>query len=498
MPETNGTAKQIEQSFQNRVENFGVTSGVFNWFFRRPDDGLTISPYWSELRDRQLREFPHREGNDILSGAVSSVVKWGKNLSWVCEGPQRVVTKYQETLAQSEYGEGWGTLLSKSLEDFLTQDKGATIELIGAGSPDGPLQGPVLGLAHLDSQFVQPTGDPEYPVLFHNMKDGKVTASHKIHTTRVIRLVDMPSPNERLCGIGFCAVSRVIAASEVLLKLARYKNEKLSDMPAAGLLILNNILSRQWDDATANHERGRRKTGSEIWSNIMALFSVDPSQPAKAEFVSFAGIPEGFDELQSTNIYVSIVALAFGVDPREFWPMSQGPLGSGRETEVQSEKAKGKGKADIIAMFERAINWRVLPSSVAFRFDFRNDEEDRLRADINRTKTETIMHMWDSESYRAGLQPPVSALLIQQMLADNVPDYFKPDFLAIDATDEEELTDTERDEKSLGHRIALNQDGRVIANRQKSPDDIRTIIEMNYKSGLISSEEYLRYRLSGE
>lgn len=492
----NKAAPDVEQlSIQRRVDDRN-NGGVYSWYFKRPDDGLTIAPYWSQLRDRQLREFPHKEGNDILAGAIASMVKWGKNLAWLVEGPNRVVNRYQETISQAEFGEGWGTLISKVLEDYFTQDKGATIELIGGGRPDGPLVGPVLGLAHLDAQFIQPTGDPTYPVLFHNMKEGKVTESHKLHATRVIRLVDMPSPDERMNGVGFCAVSRVIAASEVLLKLARYKNEKLSDMPEAGLLVLNNIMQRQWDDAQANHQRERRKMGSEIWSNIMTLFSLDPAQPAKAELVSFADIPEGFDELQSTNIYVSIVALAFGVDSREFWPMSQGRLGSAQESEVQAEKAKGKGKADVTAMIERAINWRVLPASVNFRFDFRNDEEDKLRAEINEKKVNSIMAMWKPESMAQGIAPPVNALELRQMLADNVPDYFKPDYLTVDVTDEEELTDTETEEKSYGgSRVVINSEGKVVSHRYKNTDMVLQMAEQNYRAGLIGLDDLIEFRL---
>ncbi|NIV29053.1 MAG: hypothetical protein GWN58_05950, partial [Anaerolineae bacterium] len=59
-------------------------------------------------------------------------------------------------------------------------------------------------------------------------------------------------------NVGFCGVSRVIASSFVLLKLAQYKNEKLSDLPQAGLLLLNNLLPKQWEDATKGHEQDRR------------------------------------------------------------------------------------------------------------------------------------------------------------------------------------------------------------------------------------------------
>ena len=43
----------------------------------------------------------------------------------------------------------------------------------------------------------------------------------------------MPSPNELMNDVGFCAVSRVIGSSEILLKLNTYKNEKLDDLPEA-------------------------------------------------------------------------------------------------------------------------------------------------------------------------------------------------------------------------------------------------------------------------
>lgn len=460
-----------ELSLQRRTEQ-ASSGGVFQWWFSRPVDGSEISPWWSPARDRDLRDFVMREGNDILQGAVGSMVKWGKTLSTVVEGPTRVASRYQETLANAEFGEGWGTFASKGLWDYYTQDKGWTIELIGDGDPDGPIRGPVLGLAHLDSQHVQPTGDIVYPILFNNPKDDR---PHKIHATRVIRIVDMPSPNEGANGVGFCAVSRVIASSQVLLKLARYKNEKLSDMPEAGLLILNNILPKQWDDAQANSQRQRRKLGNEIWSNIMTLFSIDPAQPATATLTSFANLPEGFNELTSTNLYVNIVALAFGVDPREFWPVSSGRLGTSAESQVMNEKAEGKGKGDIIAAIERAINWKVLPNSVSFRFDFRDDQKDKLKADINSTKVASIMSMWKPEQVDKGIAPPVSALELRQMLADNVPDYFKPEFLEFDVTDEEELTDTERqDEKAPG---------------------VAKVAEKNYQEGLITLDNLIEFKL---
>ncbi len=475
--------KIVEQSFQLRsIQNNG---GIFRWWFSRPDEKTGIENWWSPSRDISLREFWMLPGNDILQGAISSMVKWGTTLPWLLEGPKRSIPKFQSMLSESEFGQGWSTLITKTLIDYYTQDKGATWELIGEGDPSGPLEGPVMGIAHLDSQYVQPTGDVVYPIVFLNSKDA---SQHKIHATRVVRFVDMVSPNEMMNGVGYCAVSRVIASSQVLLKLAQFKNEKLSDMPQAGLLLLNNIMPSQWEDATSDHERGRRKLGHEIWSNIMTLFSIDPAQPATANFVDFASIPEGFDELQSTNIYVNIVALAFGVDPREFWPMSGGSLGSASETTIMSQKAKGKGKGDIISMFERSINWNILPENIHFTFDNQDDEEDERKARINSQKTSTIMSMFVPDMIAAGLEPPVSVLELRQMLADNV-DYFKEEFLEADLTDKEEVTDTEKAWK-------VDYKGKLYSPRTKPLyDNLLKIAEKNYKDGKCSIDDLLSFRL---
>lgn len=131
----NGTTpveeKVIEQSFQRRVDQ--PQQGIFRWWFSQPDDGSGISNWWSPQRDNDLREFWMKPGNDILQGAISSLVKWGTTLPYTIEGPKRRLPIFQNLLSQSEFGQGWATLLSKTLQDYYSQDKGATWELIGGG-----------------------------------------------------------------------------------------------------------------------------------------------------------------------------------------------------------------------------------------------------------------------------------------------------------------------------------------------------------------------------
>jgi len=427
------------------------------WWFARPAEAWDVSPWWRPQRDQELRDFVKREGNDILAGAVSSMVKKFKAMNWTLDGPKSTVAERQEVLSQAEFGGGWGALIGKTVDDYCTCDRGAFWELIGKGDPDKPLRGLPVGVAHLDAAQCHLTGDPEYPVVFLAGKDGR---AHKMHATRVVHLVDMESPNAAMLGVGFSAVSRVVASSQILLLLSKYKVEKLDDLPQAGILVLNNVVPQKWEDAKAEHERGRRQLGHEIWSNVMTLIGVDPAQPADAKFVNFAQIPDAFNEQESVTTYVNVVALSFGVDPREFWPVSSGALGTASESLVMAQKAKGKGIGDLISTIERAVNWRLMPKRVEFHFDFQDDEEDIQRAQIEDAKTKTIVSMYAAADPASG-ETLVTRDEARQMLADNVS-YFNPSFLEMDVTGDVVADDVDREaEKAWGPTAVMDRRGEV-------------------------------------
>jgi hypothetical protein len=493
--QTNGDSAITDLSIQRRVLPTDSGSSVASIFpssfsfghhnHNHLDHQSLLPPWWSENRDRALRQFVYRPNNDILAGAVSSMVKKFKAMNWKLEGPQRVVNRYQNVLTTAEFWQGWSFWLGKILFDYFTQDKGGFSELIGEGDPNGPIVGPVLGIAHLDAQFCQLTGDIEFPVIFNNPKTNN---AHRLHTTRVAHFVDMPSPAENMNNTGFCGVSRVIGSSEILLKINKYKNEKLDDLPEAGLLLLNNIVPDRWNDAKAHYARETRRLGQEHWRNIMTMFGLDPAQPATADLISFSNLPEAFNELESTNTYTTILALSFGVDVREFWPVTGGALGSATESLVMHQKARGKGVGEVIGMMERIINWKILPDSVTFAFDFKDDEEDMLAAEIDEKRTGTIMSMWQ-----------VNRFEIRQMLADNVS-YFPDDFLEIDATEEEDATDNEI-AKMFGPLSEFdyknNKIGRIRQRKLIKPqlDDAIELAAENYRNGMITAETVAEFAL---
>jgi len=144
-------------------------------------------------------------------------------------------------------------------------------------------------------------------------------------------------------------------------------------------------------------------------------------------------------------------------------------------------------------MIERILNWKVLPASATFGFDFKDDDEDLLSAEIDEKRTDTIMKMWQGD----GLGP-VNRFEIRQMLADNVS-YFKDDFLEIDATEEEDATDTEI-AKHFGGLAEIGRKGdiRRIAQRRLVRPEIEDAVSLaaeNYRKGAITAETVAEFAL---
>ena len=456
-------------SVQQRTDE--AMDAVFQlWFGRkaRPDQ---IRPWWSYGRDIDLRSFAKTRGNDILQGAIASIVKKFVSMNWVLEGPEPLVREYRARLLHSEYGQGWDSLISKWVEEYITQDKGVHVEVIGTGNPAGPVL-EAHSLAILDSLRIVPTSSITYPALYKTpktiwdeelKKKRRITAKNKLHTSRVIRMVDQPAPDEEMNGVGFCTVSRVIDSSEILLALSRYKSEKLSDLPPTGLLLLNNILEKNWNKKTEEYDFTQQQRGNQVFKSLLTLIGLDPTRPVTAQLLEFSSLPDHFNEQETISTYINILALAFGVDAREFWPIAGGPMGSAMETTIQHTKARGKGIGSIVSQIEEAINLRFLPSSVTFRFDFVDDEQDAQAAEIVQRKVETIMSMWKpaAPGQVTSLTPPVSREEIRQMLLNEVP-YFKEDFIVEHVPTEDPVL------KSLGRWCVINKTGAIRYERRQT------------------------------
>lgn len=456
----------MQESVQTRPEAGAPTAPVLTSWLQVLANADDAPSWWSRSRDVWLRQFVTAPGNDLLAGTIATVIAKVAGCGWYLEGPERTANVYRKVLLEwADFGGGWDVLLSKVVFDYLTQDAGAWIERIREGE-----EGACLGLAHLDNGQMWISGDPEYPAsymtAFQADADEDKREWQRLHRSRVIHLVDTPSPRERMLGVGFCAVSRALTTSRILMDIARYEREKLSDLPPAGLLLLNNLSQQQWGDLQRAYDARQEQRGNTVFRQVMVAFGLDPSVPLSAEVLSFSELPDNFDKRTQTELAIYSFALAFRIDPREIWPVSSGSLGTATETEVMHMKARAKGAGLLLTQLERAFNdGLTLPASLTFHFDFQDTEEDQAGAALAKTKADFIRSLWEPPRMgtSAGSEGIISreearAWLVKEGLFD------EDDLLVLD--DEGRADDTEQAKArfavDLGPRVRAYDDGRTM------------------------------------
>jgi hypothetical protein len=87
-------------------------------------------------------------------------------------------------------------------------------------------------------------------------------------------------------------------------------------------------------------------------------------------------------------------ALCFGYDPREFWPVSAGALGTATETEAQHRKAGAKGGLDFVLGFAEAIN-RELPDTLLFEFEERDMDGELAQTELEQAQANMVMTLYE-------------------------------------------------------------------------------------------------------
>lgn len=375
-------ATNIQQVERQTVQEFEPKDSLgahYIWTVAPGFDMLNPSqllPAWGvHYRDRVLREKWYRgQYSWLAQSAVASVVRKAVQTPWEMQGGRNLTTYYQRLLQDAHFMQGWDTLLSLVLLDYLTCDYGAYVEIIGAGQPDQPLRGRVTGIAHLDSLRCVPTGNNEYPVVYYSRMSGKL---HRLHHTRVARLIDMPDGDELRHGGGLSALSRAVSIIAQQMPMQEYVRGMLSDTPASGILYNAGITSQQWGEAY-NEYQARRQTG---YKGFMVLNSTESDM--SGELVNFQLAPEGFDYGGYLEIMVNAVSAAFGIDRQDIWPLTGKMAGTATQSQVLADKANGQMHGDILKKLERLINLYVLPPALEFSFKHEDDESDQMRADRN-------------------------------------------------------------------------------------------------------------------
>lgn len=395
--------------------------GDLAWFAGMTERKPYIDPPGYRSRDRQLRDWDRDDQNSKWRGCRAGIIKKEAAMPWSFNGKGTVVVwdgefwrevdaveHFQAVWQNAQFGAGYTAFIKLFMRAYYTQDFGVVCEVIGPGEPDQPITGAPVGIDVLDSLRCIANDDNEFPISYYSPTTGEL---HKMHKTRVMRFVDMPDNDERLKGSGECALSRYMSTAIREFLMTRYIEQRLDDKPKPGIAVASNLSDMQVQAALGKYNEDQYLDDMKAWGKTLWFYGIDPANPAKIETLAFAEAPEKFDYVAYTNHDVNELALAFNTDKNEIWELSGGTLGSGMQSEIMAQKARGKVIADFTSMMERAFNINVLPDTIQFEFTARDEEADRSQAEQDQALI-TIANAMHA------MPDTFTPLEIRQMLAD--------------------------------------------------------------------------------
>lgn len=382
----------VQGRAESRPDDYGsMYGGVLSLILQTAGAADRFIPYsyFPAARDAQLRRFWKQE--TMMAGGVFSITSRVASLdSDILSDLPRKKRYAQDLFAEAEFGQGYRVLSEKLIQDFLTQDNGGFIELVGRGRPDKPMIGPVTSFNHMDSAQCYRTYNKEYPVIYSNPQTGNI---HKMHTTRVTSLSQLTAPDELARGMGFCAVSRALQAAQYIRAVQVFKDEKVSGRFTRAIGYGRGFNREHLKNALEVNEITGKAAGYMMYRGIP--FIIPPGTgiaDVELKLLDLASLGDGFNYMDEITVYVYMLALAFGTDARDFWPATASGATKGDAT-VQNMKARGKALADIIQKLEFILTRRILRTispTLEFKYDFVDDDADEQQALIHEKRVNTI------------------------------------------------------------------------------------------------------------
>lgn len=362
--------KSKQPRFENNTDSAGAFMSLYQMYH---DTTMDTPPYAQDSRklDAWLRNWWHREPQ--LAGVVNSVIDIDKNRGWRMVGGRNLVNKFTDMFHNFKVGpglQGWRPGISFLSESFWTSNMGGLVEF-GRDGRNGPL----AELWNMDPTRCYLTGNVDAP-LRYVPPSGSLT---ELTSDDYIRVSSLPSTDESMRGLGYCAVMRCIELTKLIMAIYGHHQESLGAKAPRGLLLLQGIGDKAWKNAMKAREASNSENGYRYFDAVAVLASMNASVDAK--LIALSQLPEGFNFRDWLDILMYGYALSFAYDASEFWPVQYGALGRGNETQIQHEKATGKGRLDFVLGFEEQIT-NYLPPTIDFTFDQRDEQGDLVHASV--------------------------------------------------------------------------------------------------------------------
>jgi hypothetical protein len=449
-------AEQIERArvlaAESKQPRFAVDTKQINDFFNKiygfTKDAIFTEPKYqvdSRKRDAWLAKAVTKE--PYLLGILQSVVSIDKNRGWTLIGGRNQVRKFVSVLHNFQVSSdlsGWRNGMSVTAQSYYQADLGSVVE-IGRTIPNGPL----AALYTVDPTQCLLTGNLDTPLRYVPAKK----ENQPWALNDYFRVPSFPSPNEKLFGLGFCAISRCLDLAKLLVSLYEHERERLGSKAPKGILTINGVTQQQWLQSLEESNDERAVLEREYYSGVQVLANGDGGPAIEVALTSLSGLPEKFNRRQFLDMIIYGYALAFGYDPREFWPVSSGGLSTATESESQHRRATSKGGLDFALGFQEKIQ-EELPPTIDFEFEQRDVVGDLAEMEFQKAQLDIITQLYSgANSQQDGTSngPLINFEEARQLLvsAELIPEGWTPqeEDKAISDTDDagaEELLEKQR------------------------------------------------------
>jgi len=401
LQEQKATSIEQQLSVQERAtrtfneDNAGTPYGLS--FMLLADTGSTAPYWWSWSRENYLAK--NWQKCPLYAGAVFNI---GAKLSTIppiieprdpsLKSERDRAEKFSIAITEgSEFGVGWLEFAMKWFQARWNSDNGAFGEVLGRGRKDGPIVGPAVGLANLDSQCCWRTGHPEWPVVYKQELTGK---KFKLHRSRVIFGAQLPSTIDRMNGVGLSWFSRCMGVAQSIVDDLTYKQEKLGGRPKRSILVGKKMsvgmvkAAFEMADESADNAGMTRMSFTPVVANETAA-------DVGIDVVDLASLPDGFEWETDVNLAMYIIALTGGFPVRWMWPATA--VGATKADALLQHMATAMSGAAhelgtlalLLGGSERGAyhkRGKFLPPSLKMRFDVQDDWIDQVQAEIQNTR----------------------------------------------------------------------------------------------------------------
>ena len=329
--------------------------------------GQDAPPYGSMIRDMYTSAAWVNE--PMTAGVFSTWIERVQSTDWKVKGTKNNANFYARMLNNAENGRGWSDYIGMLALDYLSCDKGCVTEL---GRMDGAVEGKVLGIQQVDASRMVRLGFPmgrtwRYFPVRGNPVD--------LIDNNLLQIMSMPTGRDRFRGLGYCTMSRLLDAKQLMVGYLTYYRQEIGQLPAELVAIINGLDATTVEDSLRKYKVDKEAAGLDTYGKVWWIGSDDPATRVTLDIHSLTVPNKSFNWQQMVEWWIKVLALNTGEDVGEYW-LLQNASGLGEKvTSVQAAASRGKGFAKFCKDYSRGLNVRVFPPSTHFEFDNTDDEQ---------------------------------------------------------------------------------------------------------------------------